>query len=44
MCNAQAQGLETPLLVDQTSANNTTPPRYSKNIQYSAIIPGQIVG
>ena len=29
---------------NQTSANNSTPPRYSKNIQYSAIIRGRIVG
>ena len=28
----------------QTSANNSTPPRYLKNIWYSAIIQGQIVG
>ena len=28
----------------QTSANNSTPPRYSKNIWYSGIIRGQIVG
>ena len=27
----------------QTSANNSTPPRYSKNIPYSAIIRGRIV-
>ena len=27
----------------QPSANNSTPPRYSKNIQYSAIIGGRIV-
>ena len=30
--------------LDQTSANNSTPPRYSKNIQNSAIIRGRIVG
>ena len=28
----------------QTSANNSTPPRYSKNIPYSAIIRGRMVG
>ena len=28
----------------QTLANNSTPPRYSKNIHYSAINRGQIVG
>ena len=30
--------------VQQTSANNLTPPSYSKNIRYSAIIQGRIVG
>ena len=30
--------------VCQTLANNSTPPRYSKNIWYSAIIRGRIVG
>ena len=28
----------------QISANNSTPPRYSKNIRYSAITRGRIVG
>ena len=30
--------------VVQTLANNSTPPHYSKNIRYSAIIRGRIVG
>ena len=28
----------------QTSGNNSTPPRFSKNIQFTAIIRGRIVG
>ena len=32
------------MFIKQTLANNSTPPRYSKNIRYSAIIWGRIVG